>query len=120
MVTDGSWTNTNKKDTKIVALTSMVNNMKTKYGMLGKKVLLKGNPCKPGSEPKKAEGSPNDGKKQTKKGNTIKHEGPNYVWCPKHTSTDGSINGLYMPSPHNQDEWAKAKADKTAAFKKTQ
>ncbi len=54
----------------------------------------------------------------TKKGNTIKHKGRKYVWCPKHTSKDGSINGLYMPSPHDQDEWAKAKADKTAAFKK--
>ena len=38
--------------------------------------------------------------------------------CPKHSSNDGSINGLYMPSPHNHDEWVKAKAEKTAAFKK--
>ena len=44
MVADGSWNNTNKKDTKIVALNSMVNNMKTKCGMLMKKVLFKGNP----------------------------------------------------------------------------
>jgi hypothetical protein len=128
MVADGSWTNTNEKDTKIVALTSMVNDMKMKYGMLAKKVSFKGNPCKPGSQPKKADGFPNNGKKQTKtrcpewqvtkKGNTIEHEGCKYVWCPKHTSKDGSINGLYMPSPHDHDEWAKAKADKTAAFKK--
>jgi len=54
----------------------------------------------------------------TKKGNTIEHEGRKYVWCAKHTSKDGSINGLYMPSPHNHDEWAHAKADKAAAFKK--
>ncbi len=53
-----------------------------------------------------------------KKGNTIDHESCKYVWCPKHTSKDGSINGLYMPLPHDQDEWEKAKADKTAAFKK--
>jgi hypothetical protein len=54
----------------------------------------------------------------TKKGNTINHEGCKYVWCPKHTSKDGSINGLYMTLPHDHNEWAKAKADKTAAFKK--
>ena len=128
MVADGSWTNTNEKDTKIVALTSMVNDMKAKYGMLAKKVLFKGNPCKLGSQPKKADDFPNNGKKQTKtccpswqvtkKGNIIKHKGCKYVWCPKHTSKDGSINGLYMPSSHNHNEWAKAKADKTAAFKK--
>ena len=54
----------------------------------------------------------------TKKGNTIEHGGRKYEWCSKHSSKDGSINGLYMPSPHNHDEWAKAKAEKTAAFKK--
>jgi hypothetical protein len=54
----------------------------------------------------------------TKKGNTIEHEGRKLVWCTKHTSKDGSINGLYMPSPHNHDEWAQAKADKAASFKK--
>ena len=54
----------------------------------------------------------------TKKGNTIEHEGCKYVWCAKHTSKDGSINSLYMLSPHDHNEWAKAKADKTAAFKK--
>ncbi len=96
--------------------------------MLAKKVSFKGNLCKLGSHPKKADGSPTDGKKPTKtrcpewqvtkKGNTIKHEGRKYVWCPKHTSKDGSTNGLYMPSPHSHDEWAKAKADKTAVFKK--
>jgi hypothetical protein len=62
MVADGTWTNTNEKDTKIVALTSMVNDMKTKYGMLAKKVSFKGNPCKLSSQPKKANGPPNDGK----------------------------------------------------------
>ena len=54
----------------------------------------------------------------TKKGNTIEHEGCKFVWCPKHTFKDGSINSLYTPSPCDHDEWAKAKADKTAAFKK--
>ena len=34
MVADGSWNNTNEKDSKTAALASMVNDMKTKYGML--------------------------------------------------------------------------------------
>ena len=115
MVADGSWINTNEKDTKIVALTTMVNNMKMKYGMLAKKVSFKGEPD-PGSSKKKGGGKTEDGKKSTKtrcpewqvtkKGNTIEHEGHKYVWCTKHTSKDGSINGLYMPSPHDHDEWA--------------
>jgi hypothetical protein len=127
MVADGSWLNTNEKDNKIVALTSMVQDMKTKHGMLTKKVSFKGDTT-PSSPKKKGDGSSNDGKKQTKarcpewqvtkKGNTIEHKGRKFVWCSKHTSKDGSINGLYMPSPHDHDEWAKSKADKTAAFKK--
>ena len=82
-----------------MALTSMVNDMKTKYGMLAKKVSFKGNPCKLGSHLKKADGSPTNGKKQTKtrcpewqvtkKGTTIEHEGRKYVWCPKHTYLQG-------------------------------
>ena len=128
MVADGSWNNTNEKDTKMVALTSMVNDMKTKYGMRTKKVSFNSDTSKPGSQKKKGSGSSNNGKKPTKthcpewqvtkKGNTIEHEGSKFVWCPKHTSKDGSINGLYMPSPHDHNEWAKAKADKTAVFKK--
>ena len=111
-----------------MVLTPMVNDRKTKYSMLAKKVSFKGDTSKPGSQKKKGNGSPNNGKKQTKtccpewqvtkKGNTIEHKGRKYVWCSKHTSKDGSIIGLYMPSPHNHAEWAKTKADKTVVFKK--
>ena len=98
-----------------------------KYGALMKKVSFKGEP-EPSSSKKKGSCKTDDGKKPiktrcpewqvNKKGNTIRHEGCKYVWCTKHTSKDGSINGPYMPSPHDHDKWAKAKADKTAAFKK--
>jgi hypothetical protein len=127
MVADGSWLNTNEKDTKIMALTSAIQEVKKKYSELAKKVLFDGGP-KGGSPNKKGVASSAAGKQQmktccpkwqvTKKGNTIDHEGRKYVGCPKHTSKDGSINGLYMPLPHDHDELAKAKADKTAAFKK--
>ncbi len=89
-----------------------------KYGALVKKVSFKGEP-EPGSSKKKGGGKTDNGKKPTKtrcpewqvtkKGKTIKHEGCKYVWCTKHTSKDGSINGLYMPSPHDHDKWTKAK-----------
>ena len=128
MVADGSWTTTNEKDTKIVALTTMVNDMKKKYGALAKKVSFQGDTT-PGNPKKNGGGSQGDRKNQTKtrcpkwqvtkKGNTIKHKGRKNVWSAKHTSKDGSINSLYIPTPHNHDEWAKAKADKAAAFKKS-
>jgi hypothetical protein len=58
MVADGSWLNINKKDTKIVVvvLTSMVHDMKTKYGMLAKKISFKGDTT-PSSPKKKGGGS---------------------------------------------------------------
>ena len=142
MVADGSWLNTNKKDTKIVALTSAIQDVKKKNGELAKKVLFDGG-TKGGSSGKKGNSSSaavkqqtkarcpkwqvtkkgttiehNSRKYVTKKGTTIEHDSRKYIWYSKHTSKDGSINGLYMPSPHNHNEWAKAKADKIAAFKK--
>ena len=127
MVADGSWVNTNEKDTKVVALTTAIQDVKKKYGELAKKVSFEGG-TKGGSAGAKGKGSSARPKPQTKtrcpewqvtkKGNTIEHDGRKYVWCTRHTSKDGSINGLYMPSPHDHDEWAKKKADRTAAFKK--
>jgi hypothetical protein len=127
MVSNGSWLITNEKVTKIMALTSAIQEVKKKYGEMSKKVSFDSG-AKGGSSSKKGGASSASGKQQTKtrcpkwqvtkKGNTIDHEGSKYVWCPKHTSKDGSINGLYMPLPHDHDAWAKAKADKTAAFKK--
>ena len=54
----------------------------------------------------------------TNKGNTIEQAGKKYVWCPHHTSKDGSIHGLYMPSPHNHDAWVAHKADRNKKFHK--
>ncbi len=126
MVADGSWLNTKEKDTKIVLLTSAIQEVKKKYGELAKKFLF--DTGKGGSPGNKGGASSDSGKKQmktrcpewqvTKKGNTIEHEGWKYVWFPKHTSKDGSISGLYMPFPHDHNEWVKAKAAKTAAYKK--
>jgi hypothetical protein len=32
----------------------------------------------------------------------MEHEGCKYIWCPHHASKDSSMNGLYMPHPHNK------------------
>ena len=42
MVADGTWSNTNEKDTKIVALTSALDNVKKRFGELAKKVSFSG------------------------------------------------------------------------------
>ncbi len=54
----------------------------------------------------------------TKKGSSYTHKDEKYSWCPHHHSKDGSINGLYMPAPHDHNAWAKAKAEHAAKFKK--
>ena len=54
----------------------------------------------------------------TKKGSTYIHEGTKYSWCPHHHSKDGSVNGFYMPAPHDHDAWAKAKAEHVEKFKR--
>jgi hypothetical protein len=126
MVADGSWLTTNKKDTKIVALTSAIQEVKKKFVDLAKKISFDQDKSKFPS--KKGGEKSGSGKRQTKarcpewqvtkKGQTIEHKGRKYIWCPHHTSKDGSMNGHYMPHPHDYEAWAKAKAKKTAAFKK--
>jgi hypothetical protein len=54
----------------------------------------------------------------TKKDSIYIHKGTKYSWCPHHHLKDGSINGLYMPAPHDHNAWAKAKAKRVAKFKK--
>jgi hypothetical protein len=126
MVADGSWLTTHKKDTKILALTTALQEVKKKFGDLVKKVSC--DLDKPKFPPKKG-GEKSGGRKHqtkarcpdwqvTKKGQMVEHEGRKYIWCPHHASKDGSVNGLYMPHPHNHEAWVKAKAKKTAAFKK--
>ena len=52
------------------------------------------------------------------KGQFIDHPitGKKYVWCPHHTSKDGSVNGCYMKHPHDHDQWQKKKDERRAAW----
>ena len=59
MVADGTWPNTNKNDTKIVALTLALDNVKKKFGKLAKKVGFSGDVGKEGG----GGGKGGDGKK---------------------------------------------------------
>ena len=38
--------------------------------------------------------------------------GEKYVWCPHHTSKDGSLDGCYMKYPHNHEEWKQKKDER--------
>ena len=55
----------------------------------------------------------------TKKGSTYTHEGVKYDWCPHHGPKNRGNNKtsccMYMPHPHDHEEWKAAKARKTAA-----
>ncbi len=126
MVADNTLINMNEKDTKIVVLTSALQEVKKKFGDLAKKVSFKQD--KPKDIPKKGGDRPGGGRckikaccpkwQVTKKGNTIKHKGHKYIWCSHHASKDGSINSLYMPFPRDHKGWAKTNAKKTTTFKK--
>jgi hypothetical protein len=131
MVVDGSWVTTNKKDTKIIALNSLFQEIKKRVGELAKRVSFSGNQKGSGDTKKdgggKAKATDGGAKttktrcpewQVTKKGSTYIHKDKKYTWCPHHHSKDSSINGLYMLALHDHDMWAKAKADRVEKFKK--
>ena len=49
----------------------------------------------------------------------MKHpdNGRDMIWCSRHVSQDGKVNGMYMFSPHNHDEWQVKKDSGRAAYK---
>ena len=129
MVHDGTWINTNEKDTKIVALTTSFQEIKRKVGELAKREKFSGGG---GDSKKGGDGKPKSsggGAKTTKtccphwqvtnKGSSGTQDDKKYVWCPHHHSKDGSSNDLYMPAPSDQDAWAKVKAEKAEKYKRS-
>jgi hypothetical protein len=122
MAADGTWVNSNDKDTKIVALTTQLKQATKKLNELEKKVQT---PTKLNHSNK--HGNADTSKKTTrdqakswlvtKKGSTIDHNWKKFDWCPHHKSKDGSVNSMYMPSPHYHNAWAKAKAEREEKFK---
>eukprot|EP00957_Ditylum_brightwellii_P050792 3851063-Ditylum_brightwellii.AAC.1 len=52
----------------------------------------------------------------TKKCTTFTHDGMKYNWCPNHRPNNRGnkkkLSGMYMPHPHNHEEWlAQRKAE---------
>jgi hypothetical protein len=101
MVAEGSWKKTSTADSKIIALTTQVANLKKQ---LGEKNGGKGKDPKTSKKPggKKEEGK---NWRYTKVGDTTKcpETGATLKWCPHHGT------GAYMPSNHNHKEWAENK-----------
>ena len=101
MVAEGSWKKTSTADSKIIALTTQVANLKKQLGMKN------GGKGKDPKTSKKPGGKKEDGKnwRYTKVGDTTKcpETGATLMWCPHHGT------GAYMPSNHNHKEWAENK-----------
>ena len=113
MAADGTWGQISKEHEQIIALTTQVGTLKKKI-IAGMKQPIprkekKDDPSPPPPE-KKGFGAPLW--QITKKGNTMKHpdNGDDMVWCSRHTSKDGKVNGMYMKGPHDHDDWAAKKA----------
>ena len=87
MVHDGTWTNTNKKDNKIVALTSSFQEIKKKAGELAKCVTFSGGDSTKGGEgkSKSSDGGAKTTKigcpewQVTKKGSSITQDGKKFL-----------------------------------------
>jgi len=111
MVADESWNKVSSADSKIIALTTQVRDLKKQIGQGG---ILKSPTNKAG---KKDDGN-GGGKKEdskwryTKVGETIKcpESGATLKWCPHHGT------GAYMPSDHNHQEWVEKKKKRQQAF----
>ena len=104
MVAEGSWKKTSTSNSKIIALTTQVANLKKQLNENDSKNGGKGkDPKKSNKAGKKGE----DGKnwQYTKVGETIKcpESGATLKWCPHHGT------GAYMPADHNHKEWAENK-----------
>ena len=126
------WANVEPSQSQIVALaTGIAKNMlaksleqnKYKGGRGGKKG---GKGGKKPDPPKKATGQPTMTKRSLAPnwqikwaGHHIRHPDTNIlmVWCPHHKSKDGVVDGMYMPAPHNHDEWLELRKQKRKDWK---
>ena len=57
--------------------------------------------------------------KFTFKGKNKTESGVKYDWCPDHghKDTEGKKSGVYMPSPHDHDDWLTIKKEKHTSYK---
>ncbi len=124
LVGANKWNVTSAKDTKIIALTTALNDHKKKFNELKSKVKSGGkssgndggNPGGTGGNSKKT-GKLKIPEWRTKYvGKTTSQEGKKWVWCKEHKS-EGLFDGLYMPDGHDYAKWKKEKETKVAEWK---
>jgi hypothetical protein len=105
MVAEGSWKKTSTADSKIIALTTQVANLKKQLKENDAKTGGKGKDPKNKSNNAGKKGDDDKNWRYTKVGDTIKcpKSGATLKWCPHHGT------GAYMPADHNHKEWAENK-----------
>lgn len=112
MVADESWMKVSSADSKIIALTTQVKDLKKQLDGKPAAVVT---PSKSIKQKKAGANGKEVGKNwhYTKVGETLKcpETGKMLKWCPHHG------DGAYMPSDHNHQEWAEKRRKKRADFK---
>jgi len=123
MITQDTW-GEDAKNSQVIALATDVNKVRTEMKSLAARIPKKE---KEGTKPPGTKPPPTTKAKKnrapkwqiTKVADMIKHPdtGIDMIWCPEHISSDGEVNGMYMPHPHNHEQWAAARKKKRADMK---
>jgi len=110
MVADESWNKVSSADSKIIALTTQVKDLKKQLEAKPAAVT----PPKPNKKKAGAASNKEVGKnwRYTKVGDTLKcpETGKMLKWCPHHG------DGCYMPSDHNHQDWLEKRKKKRADY----
>jgi hypothetical protein len=109
MVAEGSWKKVSSADSKIIALTTQLKDLKKRLTDASSKTPPKSSASSGGSKKKNEEGK---NWRHTKVGETTTcpDTGATLKWCPLHG------DGAYMPSDHNHAEWLEKKKKRQADF----
>ena len=108
MVGEKTWNKTSEKNTKIIAITTALNENKKKLAALETRVNKGGSSDNKKKDDKSKEKKPSGDKSKLRipewrtinKGKTCTVDGAEWVWCKEHKS-EGLFNGLYMPKGHD-------------------
>ena len=111
---DGTWTRLTAKDQAFVALTTKIKKLEKRLADDG--TSAGGDKPNP-KTPSGGGGAP--GWMITKVGHHTKHPetGETMVWCDKHKSKNGVVNGMYMKAPHDHDEWLAKRVQRSKEYR---
>ena len=113
----GTWTKLSPTDTKFLALATQVHNLKS--GRRGDDSSRDYKKPKPSPGAPSGKRTPLETWRFTQKGKINHDKGVKYQWCELHghKNEDGIQSGMYMPAPHNHEDWVEKKNGKLAAWK---